>query len=635
MLTHTKSSDRQSYSIHTFLSSAILINLLLTSCFNKIPEEMPEPGDIPISVTTSLQQMTRITTNGFEENEAIGLYITVQPAGIANTRYIENVKFNYDPSTDFVPEEDIFYPEGSNKCDFISYYPYNTEGIKKNESTIKVEVQTDQSTNAALSASDFMIATNKGVTASNNPVALDFEHKLFRLNVILNPVSGYTDDMLLAANPTVKIKEVYTHATYDISTGKFTDLSSKMDITPHGTWKIEDGKLCGKSAIIIPQTLPKSHIALELYVEDRLFECEMSEYVFSSGIAENSTIELQSSLDATKNTVSTSITAWTPKDSQWTAHETGTVLQTSQLDFTTSNVIKVMNKEEQIAEVCLEYLLSNEIEKQAVVIYPMANGKTVLTKGLVIELKGETEDKHGGSVNWDITTNSLTYTAGTSAVIPYIYITESGEIKTARPANALQIQLKPDLLADNRGEETTEYPIVKIATQYWTRSNYKTAKYTDGTSIILGGASTSTNKTATVNNATPLYYTYANAYYFYNAASIATSNLTPYGWRVGNETDYNRLKAYVQDNAAVLKNGDSWNNNNHPITNLVGFNGSATGYFNKTYMNSRTAAGYWCTSNTNPNIVEKMVILDVNNNNITIENANTSEMALSIRFIKN
>jgi len=597
---------------------------------------MPEAGDVPISVTTTLQQMSRITTNGFEEDEAIGLYITVQPAAIENTRYIDNMKFNYDPSTDFVPEEEIFYPEGNNICSFTSYYPYSKDAIKKGESTIKVEVKTDQSTKAALSTSDFMVAINEKVTASKNPVALDFEHKLSRINVILDIVSGYTNEMLLAANPTVKIKEVYTQATYDFSTKKFTDLSSKMDITPHGTWKIEDGKLCGKSAIIIPQTLPESHTTLELYVENRLFECKMSGYTFISGTAENSMITLQSSSDATKNTVSTSITDWTTKDSQWTAHETGTVLQTSQLDFTTSNVFKVMNKEKQIAEICLEYLLTNKIERQAVVIYPMANEKADLTKGLVIELKGETDDKHGGSVNWNTTTNNLTYTAGTSAVIPYIYITGDGEIKTARPANSLQIQLKPDLFVENRGEEIAEYPIVKIGTQYWTRSNYKTTKYTDGTDLTLGGASTSTNKTATVSNIEPLYYTYANAYYFYNAASVATSNLTLYGWRVGNETDYNRLKTYVQDNAAVLKNNaQTWNNNTNPITNLTGFNGTGVGYFSKTYANLGLATAYWCASNTDHNVLDKMVILHVNNNNITIGNATTSDMALTIRFIRN
>lgn len=158
----------------------------------------------------------------------------------------------------------------------------------------------------------------------------------------------------------------------------------------------------------------------------------------------------------------------------------------------------------------------------------------------------------------------------------------------------------------------------------------------DGTDLKLGGASTSKDKTATVNNILPLYYTYAGAYFFYNAASIAMGDLPPYGWRVGSETDYNRLKAYVKDNAAVLKSNEkTWKNNTHPITNLTGFNGTGVGYFSKTYTNFALATAYWCSSNENPNIVEKMVILDVNNNNITIGNATTSDVALSIRFIKN
>ncbi|MDR0744938.1 MAG: fimbrillin family protein [Mediterranea sp.] len=616
--------------------SATLCNQLLSSCINSIPEEMPKAGNAPIFLRASFKDMSRVATSDFDG--AIGLYITIQPSTIDKTRYVDNMKFSYDPSNDcFSPEETIFFPEGNSLCDFTGYYPYKEDAINKGESSIKVEVQTDQSDKTALTASDFMIATTTEVTTSKDPVALDFHHKLSLLNIRLKSVSGYTVETLMESNPIVRIKNVYTQAIYDFKTDKFTGHHTKADIIPYGSWKEEDGMLYGKSAIIIPQTLPQSHVIFELYVNGRLFECKMEcEYILGSGVAENNTIVLQSSDDPIKNTICTNISDWNVNDidTQWTANETSTVLQTSQLDFTASNVFKVMNKEKQIAEICLEYLRTDEIDKQAVVIYPMNDGKTDLTKGLVIELKGEANDKHGGSVLWN-STNNLTYTEGASAIIPYIYITENGEIKTIRPVNALQLQLKPDLLVDNRRESIIEYPIVKIGTQYWTRMNCKTTIYTDGTGIAYGGGTDLTGEGVAVNNNAPQYYN-LSTYLYYNAASVATGNLIPDGWRVGNETDYDLLKTYVQDNAAVLKNNElTWGESSCPITNLTGFNGTGIGYFNKKHTNAANVVAYWCANNGEPYKVDKMVTLYAGKNNITIGDATVADMALAIRYVRN
>jgi uncharacterized protein (TIGR02145 family) len=615
--------------------SAFLCNQLFSSCINNIPEEMPQAGDVPISLNASFRDMSRAVTG--ESDEEIGLYITIQPSTIDKTRYVDNMKFSYNQSSNcFLPEETIFFPEGNSSiCDFISYHPYKKDAIKKGESTMEVEAQTDQSDKTALDASDFMVATTIGVAASEDSVKLDFHHKLSLLNIRLKPISGYTTEMLLASNPTIKIKDVYTRATYDLKSDKFTGLNTKADIIPHGNWELKDDTLCGKTAILIPQILRQSHVIFELLIDGKLFECEMgTEYKLESGVAENNTINLQFSSDAIESSITTSVTDWSTRDKEWTGNQIGTVIWTDKLNFNTSNVIKVMNKETQIAEICLEYLCTNEIQKQAVVIYPMANGKADLAKGLVIELKGETDEKHGGSVAWNASTNSLTYTAGTSPVIPCIYITEKGEIKTIRPVDALQIQLRPDLLVG--GDKTIEYPIVKIGTQYWTRANYKSLKYTDGTDIAYGGGADLKGNSVTVNNDTPQYYQCVNAYFYYNAACVATGNLTPDGWRVGNETDYNRLKTYVKDNAGVLKHNEgTWEKNSNPITNLAGFNGTGIGYFNKTYGNNSKANGYWCAKDNEPTKVDKIFTLSSSDNKITIKNATIADMALLTRFVRN
>lgn len=630
---HEKQKGKFACLIYLAVSAFACIQFL-SSCVNNIPEEAPEPGDIPISLSTSIKNNLFPTANGFEEDEAIGLYIMVQPSTINKTRYIDNVKLTNTLSEGFIPEEDIFFPEGNTLCDFTSYFPYQQTAINKGESSIQVEVQADQTNEETLSVSDFRIASTPGIKPSKDPVKLTFDHKLSLINIRLKALSGYTPEMLLEANPTVRIKDVYTKASYDFITDKFTDLNAKTDIIPYGSWIIEGEELCGKSAIIIPQSLPESHILIELYVEERLFECKLDEeYVLISGTADDNTISLVSSSDAVKNTITTSVNGWNTRENDMEAVETGTMIQVSNLDFTESNVLKVLNKEKQVAEICLEYLCTDNVECQAIVIYPMLNGKTDLTKGIVLEVKDEPLNKHGGNVVWNKTTNSLSYTEGTSSIAKYIYITDNGEIKTSRPLNALQLQLKPDLLVDNRGTESNTYPIAKIGTQYWIIKNFKAKKYIDGTNIEYGGAGSS-NGGALVNNSSPQYYDLSGTYFYYNTACISTGNLIPYGWRVGNETDYNRLKAYIKDNASVLKNGTSWRNNTYGITNLTGFNAIAGGYFNQKFMYNKDISAYWCANDESANDVGKMFQLHVDNNK-TVINTTTTDMALNIKCIRN
>lgn len=639
----TKQSGIYIYPANKMLFVAALCSQLFTSCVNDIPgEEAPDSGDIPISLTTSIKSLTRITENGFDKDESIGLYIMVEPAKIDNTRYIDNMQFTCGTSG-FSPKETIYFPEGDNSCNFTSYYPYREKAISKGESKINVEVQADQSTKAAYSTSNFMVATKNEVTATKKAVNLDFQHKMCRLSVQIKTPNGRTPKELLEANPTVKIKDVYSKATYDINTGSFTGLNSKTDIIPYGDWSIKGDTLYGKNAIIIPQEIAKSHIIIEVYVEGVLFECEFEEAPqIDSGTVVYSTIELNPSDDAIRSTIATSIGDWIPLENSLQGNATKTFVQISKLDFApakNSRVLKVINKDKQVAEICHEYLCNDQITRQAIVIYPTKDGKTDLTKGLVLELKKKTEEeelgeKHGGTIAWDITSNTFTYTEGTSEKIEYIYITSNGDIKTIRPENALQLQIKPDKLIDNRGLETQEYAIVKIGTQYWLRGNLKTTKYTDGTEIGYGGEAKLGGGGAVASNTAPQYYDYKNTYLFYNAASIATEKLIASGWRIGTESDYTILKTYIQDDASVLKHGDSWISSTHLYTNLTGFNIIAAGHLKGTYTSNSETSSYWCANNNTSTIVNKAFTLSVDNNKTNIADATIADMALNIRCIR-
>ena len=178
-------------------SLAVVIPFLCFSCINSIQplEESSETPhsptykDIPIAISAQILQVetqvhTRTTNNAFDENDAIGLYVLAQPETIGGVRHIDNMRFVYS-SAGFMPDEEIYYPKGDGKCDFISYYPYQEEGVSQHSNDIQISVNANQSTATDYSHSDFMVAKIQGISPSMKAVNLKHNHKLSQLNIIL------------------------------------------------------------------------------------------------------------------------------------------------------------------------------------------------------------------------------------------------------------------------------------------------------------------------------------------------------------------------------------------------------------------------------------------------------------------
>lgn len=138
------------------------IIFLFSSCVNELDSETsPDavPGTIPINFTTKVSKAdTRVTNTAFEKGDKVGLYAMLPSTPITEKRYIDNLQLECGEKNAFIPEKTVFYPAGDATLNFISYYPYQSTGIKTGQSTIPVSVQTDQSSAKALSISDFMKA---------------------------------------------------------------------------------------------------------------------------------------------------------------------------------------------------------------------------------------------------------------------------------------------------------------------------------------------------------------------------------------------------------------------------------------------------------------------------------------------
>ena len=621
--------------IASFMIKFIMMPLLVSiSCVNEISEESTTlPGEIPIRLSTQiLCNPTRVIDNKFQEKDAIGLYVLTQPSTINQKRYIDNMRFTCSQTSGFEPEETIYYPKGNGECNFISYYPFQETGIEPDKSTMQVQIQTDQSTVGGLSLSDFMIAVNNDITPSQNMVAMEYKHKLCKLEIIIRPAAGEDLQELLADNPTLSLNGFHSEASYDFLTGQFGSSGQTSGIIPYGEWKIENNTLIGKKAILIPEKIESDSHYINMEIDGKSYSCPFPDnFQLSSEKSCSIGIIYKSSEGIQINNFDHSIADWTEgESSETTAQETSGIIHLAALKFSKSNVYKAINEGTQVAEICKEYLLADNIDAQAIVAYPVLNGKTDLNNGTVICLLDETAAVHGGKVSWNKVNNVLAYTPGNQSVINDFYIAEDNSISISKPENPLPVRLQEDVLTDIRNTETKTYPIVKIGIQYWMGRSLEATRYTDG-NIIKEIKDLQINMSG--------YLTYDNKY-FYSRSALETVNLPAIGWKIPNQKEWNFLKDYLKNKASNLKYG-SWKStkegNNYDALNKSYFNGIPEGYFlnngeNKGYAMKEAGVGYWVSQNNDdPETKGGIYLLNTNDE---IKDGTSVDRAISVRCIR-
>ena len=254
--------------------------------------------------------------------------------------------------------------------------------------------------------------------------------------------------------------------------------------------------------------------------------------------------------------------------------------------FDDSKVYKVVAGDNiTIAEVCLEYI--NTEDAQKVVIYPCdSNGDAILTKGFSLT--------DGGTVVWDTSANTCTYTAGTGPVNVFYY--KDGNFFLETDVEELeQTTINPYQVVDKRNPlDVMKYAIVKIGTQYWMADNLKATLYKDGSPItnydrnqVEAWANTTQGAYhvfADNDDAKDIYGVMYNAYAFTDSRGLA-----PDGWDVPEGSDFSALKVYLGSQSGnKMKMVGGWDIptdiegnliSGYEPTDVSGFSGAAGGCF--------------------------------------------------------
>lgn len=615
----------------------LILPFFVTACVNHFSEDggnAIDSDNIPLKFTADIHKVveTRISENAFDKDDAVGLFALAGSTTLTEERYADNILFKRSENGIFETDETVYYPDDGATVNLISYYPYNEGGIAMGKTTMQVSVSPEQELSENYSCSDFLVATSGDLKANLEPVALLYNHKFFRLNIVVVPGKGITIEELRDADPQLSVEGFSTKAIYDFQDDSYTGYSEEKSIIPAGEWIVEEDRLIGKEIILIPQDIKDDYQYVTLKVGEKEYRCLLpSTLELVSGKQRELEITFVPVQDILIGNVNGEIGNWDDTGNDCT--EAGVIygcVDISKLTFTESNVYKVMKGRQQVAEICKEYISTPDFASPAIVAYPMKPDYTVdLTKGLVLQMVGHSEDVHGGTVSWNMEDHSLVYNPGTLKLKNYLFVLSGGQVYLSTVSAESLLTISPNMLCDVRGETILYYPIVKIGTQYWMRSNLEATKYMDGSDIpelsdIVEG---------------DVGYLSNDGNCFYTPNAVLTGKLLPVDWKVPTWEDWNLLKDYLKS-ASLLKSGE-WRALTSKdlvvteVNNLSGFNALPVGMW---YAKGEIAdyvgryLGYWTLEESGV-IPEKVLMLMSNSDDISSGNTSVDK-AYALRALR-
>ena len=270
----------------------------------------------------------------------------------------------------------------------------------------------------------------------------------------------------------------------------------------------------------------------------------------------------------------------------------------------TSYIYDVRNSSSQLVARITKEFLGSTVNKQAIVVYPCPSGTPDYTDGHVAQVTRDgggapVSDIHGGTVNANtMTPGSVVYSAGTSAALTTVWVKSDGsEIQFTTPSGSISAGgVSPYVLTS---AIDIDHALVKIGSQIWTGTGYKTTKFANGTNIdsIVGptGAVSTTEPTVAVDGDK----------YLYNAPAIS-SGFAPSGWSLPTRTQWTTDLAGFLGGTASYDNLGS--NGAMLFTRVCYKKPSASapaslGYYNTWSCNSKDASNWYmllCKSATAP-----------------------------------
>ena len=297
---------------------------MMFSC-SKREDVIPDAGKLPINI--SIGQQTRANDTTYENGDEVGVYVVNYNGATAGTlatsgNQVDNAQFIFDGSK-WSPENSIYWKDKSTAADFYAYYPYSES---TNISAHPFSVQADQSTEDAFWASDFLWGKTTKVSPTKNAVPIETNHSLSRILVDIKPGNGFTAESWATATKSVKICDVKTSATIDLSTGIATATGNNGEIIPLAAAKT--GTTLSYQAMMIPQVVADNSKLVVVTVDG-------VDYVYRKGFTFKANTQHKFTIKVNKSGSSVDVTI-----GEWTTEEIpneGTAEEESESESTIPN----------------------------------------------------------------------------------------------------------------------------------------------------------------------------------------------------------------------------------------------------------------------------------------------------------
>ena len=280
---------------------------LMFSCSQE--EIIPDVERIPINI--SVGQQTRANDTTYENGDEVGIYVVNYDGSTAGSlkkegNQVDNMRFEYnDNGGTWTPDAPIYWKDKSTSADFYAYYPYDASA---NVSAHSFSVQPDQSAEADFWASDFLWGKATKVSPTKSAVPIVTNHSLSRILVDIKPGNGFTENTWAAVTKSVKICDVKTSATIDLSTGIATATGNNGEIIPLAT--AVNSTANSYKAMMIPQEVADNSKLIVVTVDG-------VDYVYRKGFTFKANTQHKFTITVNKSGSSVDVTI-----GEWTTEET-------------------------------------------------------------------------------------------------------------------------------------------------------------------------------------------------------------------------------------------------------------------------------------------------------------------------
>ena len=308
---------------HLFISSLAICGLL-TACLSEPDFEPVEEGSgIEISLDGSIKQVaTKVTAEGFETGDALGLYAVNyendnQTPGtlLAEGNQADHVKyiFNFE-NWQWTPVKKVYYKDINTNVDLYVFYPHSEPASVE---AYNFEVQKDQSkpkSQTALGgyeASDFLWAKVENVAPTEGKIKVQLDHKMAGVQVILTEGTGFEQDEFPLLEKSVLAVNTTRKATINMATGEVTPLGE-----PQATGIVmcpqTDGSFRG---IVVPQSVAAGTHLFKITIDGMTYSFKKDvDFTYEAGKVSKFTIKInrkQHTGEYELELVEADIVAWT------------------------------------------------------------------------------------------------------------------------------------------------------------------------------------------------------------------------------------------------------------------------------------------------------------------------------------